>query len=80
MNQNTCNTCVYYRQHYSFDQRKIFRVYCGHCTFLKVKRKNPDSKSCENYIPSDPDEAAFATKAYLSKALLEYVLGLEVLP
>jgi len=80
MNQNTCNTCVHYRQHYAFDQRKIFRVYCGHCTYLKTKKKRPDSKVCENYMPSDPDENAFVTREYLSKELIEYVLKLELLP
>ena len=80
MNQNTCNTCVHYRQHYALDQGKIFRVYCGHCTYQKVKTKRPDSKACENYMPSDPDEKAFVTREYLSKVLLEYMLKLELLP
>ncbi|MBP1575981.1 MAG: hypothetical protein IJC85_01895 [Oscillospiraceae bacterium] len=80
MNQDVCDTCVYYRRHYVFDQRHLFRVYCGHCTFLKAKARKPDAKSCENYIPSDPGETAFVRKEYLSKVLLEYVLGLELLP
>lgn len=80
MNTAMCNTCGYYRQHYAFDKHHIFRVYCGHCTFSKPKSKKPDSKICENYTPSDPDEAAFVTKEYLSKRLLEYVLSLELLP
>ena len=80
MDQKTCSTCVYYRQHYVFDQRKIFRIYCGHCTHQKFEIKRPDSKICEEYIQSDPDERAFATKEYLSKALLEYMLKLELLP
>ncbi len=80
MNTDTCKTCAHYRQHYALDNRHIFRVYCGHCTFLKVKNKKPDSKICENYMPSVPDETAFATKEYLSKTLLEYMLNLELLP
>jgi len=80
VNNEVCNTCAYYRQHYTFDKRHIFRVYCGHCTFLKSKRKRPDSKICENYMPADPDESSFATKEYLSKVLLEYVLKLDLLP
>lgn len=73
-------TCVHYRQHYTFDSRKIFRVYCGHCTFSKPKRKAPDAKACENYMPTVPDETAFVSKEYLTKALLEYVFHLELLP
>lgn len=80
MEHNTCSTCAYYRQHYTFDRRKIFRVYCGHCAYRRPKTKRPDSKICESYIQSEPDEAAFATREYLSKALLEYMLHLELLP
>ena len=80
MNQSTCNSCMHYRQHYAFDQRKIFRVHCGHCTCPKVKTKWPDSKICENYVQSDPDEEFFVSKEFLSKVLLEYMLKLELLP
>ncbi len=80
MDNHLCNTCAHYRQHYTFDHCKIFRVYCGHCTYQKVKRKRPDSKACENYLQSEALEKAFVTKEYLSKALLEYMLGLELLP
>ena len=80
MDNPCCNTCVYYRQHYTFDQRKIFRVYCGHCTYQMAKRKRPDSKICEHYLRSEATESSFATKEYLSKALLEYMLKLELLP
>ena len=80
MDNTFCKTCAHYRQHYTFDQRKIFQVYCGHCTYRKVKTKRPDSKACENYLPAESAEKAFATREYLSKALLEYMLGLELLP
>ena len=80
MRMDMCNTCEYYRQHYVLDDHHIFQVHCGHCTFSRVKGKKPDSRSCENYKPSDFDETAFATKEYLSKALLEYVLSLDLLP
>lgn len=80
MDNNVCNTCAHYRQHYTFDDRKIFRVYCGHCTYQKVKTKRPDSKACENYLLSESAEKTFVTREYLSKALLEYMFGLELLP
>ena len=37
-------------------------------------------KRCENYIYSPGYENAFASKEYLSKELLRYVLSLELLP
>ena len=80
MDNNFCNTCAYYRQHYTLNHRKIIRIYCGHCTNQKVKVKRPDSKACENYSPSESAENAFVTKEFLSKALLEYMLELELLP
>ena len=80
MENNFCNTCAHYRQHYTFDHRKIFRVYCGHCTYQKAKIKRPDSKACENHLLSESTENAFVTREYLSKALLEYMLELELLP
>ena len=80
MGSFTCKDCAHYRQHYTFDQRKIFRVYCGHCTYQKAKTKRPDAKVCEHYLQSELAEKAFATKEYLSKALLEYMLKLELLP
>ena len=80
MKQNTCDHCVYYRQHYTFDQRKIFRVYCGHCTKHRARTKRPDAQACEHDVQRDDGEEAFVSKEYLSKALLEYMLKLELLP
>ena len=80
MDNTFCKTCAHYRQHYTFDQRKIFRVYCGHCTFQKIRTKRPDSKACEHYSQAEAAEKAFVSKEYLSKALLEYMLDLELLP
>ena len=80
MDNNFCNTYTHYRQHYTLDHRKIFRVYCGHCIYQKVKTKRPDSKACENYLPAESPDKAFAAREYLSKTLLEYMLRLELLP
>ena len=80
MCQNTCKTCQNYRQHYVFDSRKIFRVYCGHCTVSRPRTKKPDSRACENYVQTEPDKSAFVTKEYLSKELLKCMLELELLP
>ena len=77
---NYCKYCRHFCQHYTFDHGKLFRVYCGHCTYSKVKIKQPDSKACQHYVWAAPDEDAFATKEYLSKALLDYVLKMELLP
>lgn len=72
--------CHYYIQHYEFDAQRIYRVFCGHCTHTRVRRKRPDAPACDNFTPSAPDEDHFVTKEYLSKALLEHLLSLEILP
>ena len=78
--ERQCKECQYYLRHYTLDKRKIFRVYCGHCTFDKPKRKLPDAKACEQFTPHPAQEEAFVSKEYLSKELLQYVLNLELLP
>ncbi len=80
MVDNQCKSCQHFRQHYTLDKRRIFRVYCGHCTFGKIKRKRPDTKACENFAPGFPQEDAFASKEYLSKELIQYLFRLELLP
>ena len=80
MTQNNCKTCKHFHQHYTFNEQRIFKVYCGHCSHSKIKKKTPDSKSCENYIQTEPIEESFVTKEYLSKSLLEYFFKLELLP
>ena len=80
MEKKQCKDCQFYLQHYTFNNKKIFRVHCGHCIIAKPKQKRPDAKACENYIAAPPREDAFASKEYLSKELLRYVLSLELLP
>ena len=80
MEKQICRNCTFYRQHYALDEKKFFRVYCGHCVQHAAKRKKPDTAACALFVPAPPDEAAFATKEYLSKALLQYLLNLEILP
>jgi len=80
MEDKRCQECKYYLRHYTLDANKIFRVYCGHCSFPRPRTKKPDAKVCENFIPGSAPEDAFASKEYLSKELLQYVLNLELLP
>ncbi|MBP1575972.1 MAG: hypothetical protein J6A68_00415 [Oscillospiraceae bacterium] len=80
MNEKQCKDCQYYLQHFTFDGRKIVRVYCGHCTFSRARQKRPDLKACENFAPGSAQEEAFVSKEYLSKELLHYMLSLDLLP
>lgn len=80
MEDNICKNCMYFRQHYVLDERRITRVFCGHCTFSRARSKRPYSKACEHFISTEPDENAFVSKEYLSKVLLQYLISLELLP
>lgn len=80
MSSDICRSCAYFRQHYTFDKRRIFRVCCGHCTFANPSRKKPDAKSCEHFTPAESAEDAFVSKEFLSKELLDYMLRMELLP
>lgn len=80
MDEKQCKTCKYFMQHLALNKRRLFRVYCGHCTLGKSKRKKPDANACEHYLPGTSLEEAFATREYLSKELLQYMLQLELLP
>ena len=80
MVENTCKTCKHFLQHYILHQGQLSRVYCGHCTHLSAKRKRPDCAACEHYLPGTSGESDFATKQYLTKALLQHILDLELLP
>ena len=43
MNDQTCRECQHFRQHYTLCDGKLYRVFCGHCTFGKVRTKQPYS-------------------------------------
>ena len=79
MEGKKCRECVHYRQHYGIDSKKIFRVYCGHCTQGRRPTRKPDHIACENFEPAY-NENDFVSKEYLSKELLRYVLEMDLLP
>ena len=79
LEKKVCKECAFYRQHYSIDQRRVFRVFCGHCT-QSIKTKRPTQAACEMFQPGKSQEEAFPNKEYLSKFLLEYMAKLELLP
>ena len=78
--KNRCDNCIHYRQHYSLDEKRLFKVYCGHCVLNVRTKKRPDAIACEKFVHTPPNESPFVSKEYLSKALLNYMMGLELLP
>jgi len=80
MSEQHCCDCRYFLQHYILEKGKFMRVYCGHCTYLKVRRKKPGTVACESFVLGASQEEEFVSKEYLTKELLHYMLSLELLP
>ena len=80
MDIQQCKNCGYFVQHYILGKDKLCEVHFGHCIYARTKRKQPDAKACENFIPAQPVEDTFVSKEYLSKRLLQKVLEMELLP
>ena len=80
MTSETCKTCKNFHHHYTLSEGRIMRVFCGHCTYPKVKRKRPFDKACENYTYAPPDEDSFADRKYLTKEMIRYLFEMECLP
>lgn len=80
MCQTTCSTCAYFHQHYGLNNKKIFRLRCGHCVQNRIRRRSPEQKACSSYTPAPDPSAAFVSRDYLSHALLAYMTKLDLLP
>lgn len=83
MKTKLCKNCVYYLQHYIFFSGKLSTVYCGHCLHQKVKRKRirPDTDACDQFDENTTSLSdIFASKEYLTKALVQKILDMELLP
>ena len=80
MDKLQCKDCGHFLQHYALGNGRLWKVYCGHCTCLQARQKRPDAKACGHFIPGEPPENNFVSREYLSKALLQKVLGMQLLP
>lgn len=80
MIKKRCEDCQYFLQHYTLDNSKLYRVYCGHCRLSAVKRKRPDAAACDHFIEGGSETDRFVNKEYLTKALLHQVFNMELLP
>ncbi len=80
MENQLCKNCKHFYQHYGLGDRGIFRLQCGHCGLPRLRIKKPCQKACVEFVPGDSKEKAFVSKDYLSKALLDWIMRLELLP
>ena len=80
MDNQTCQSCKHFRQHYGLDGTKIFRLHCGHCVYPHLRNRKPYQKACANFAQGEIKEKEFVSKEYLSKFLLDWIRQLELLP
>ena len=80
MDGMACCNCDHYIRHYALKGGRLYRVHCGHCTYTRVRRKQPETPACETFREGEPDDQAFVSKHYLTKELLRFVLEMELLP
>ena len=80
MENQTCQNCKYFYQHYGLDGTKIFRLHCGHCGKPRLRIKKPHQAACAEFEQGENTEKKFVSKEYLSKSLLDWIRQLELLP
>ena len=78
MQGKKCKNCDRYIQHYAFLEGKFRPVFCGHCLERKHKNIKPHTAACDSFVFGEPLESQFVTKQYLTKALLQHVLTMEL--
>ena len=49
MEEQTCECCQHFHQHYGRQGNKYYKVHCGHCSGIHIKKRTPDQKTCEYY-------------------------------
>ena len=59
---------------------RAYSVYIAGIVLYRAPKTKPDQNACGEFLPGENKENAFASKEYLSKALLDRVMHLELLP
>ena len=80
MENQTCQNCKFFYQHYGLDGKKIFRLQCGHCAHPHLRNRKPCQKACVEFVQGENKEKEFVSKEYLSKTLFEWIKQLELFP
>lgn len=80
MSNESCKACKHFHQHYSLKDGILTQVYCGHCTFPRVKHKRPYSKTCAHFTPGVPDEEMYASRKYLTREMIKHLFEMEFFP
>jgi len=75
-----CRNCKFFIQHYILLDGKFKWINRGHCISGKIRDKHAYGKICKNYVYQASVEDRYVDKEYLSKALLQKVPTMDLLP
>ena len=57
MNRQQCKDCIHFYQHYVCpDGERYMTTYCGHCVYPRIKKRVPDTRSCEHFAARQQEE------------------------
>lgn len=76
--ESTCKQCTHYVQHYGLFEGKLRPLFCGHCLLNHKKSRKPYMPVCEQFVQDTPVEDKMVTKEYLTRALLQHILDMEL--
>lgn len=52
MENKTCSNCCHFIRHYIKTKKRYFPINCGHCTYPRIKDREPHSPACKNFSDS----------------------------
>jgi len=82
MEQEICQDCEHFKQHYHISGEYAFLINCGHCVCPGLKHRKASAKACERFIKREglgvPDREQ--TIRYLTTKVLDRIMALELPP
>ena len=63
MENQTCQNCKFFYQHYGLDGKKIFRLQCGHCAHPHLRNRKPCQKACVEFVQGENKEKELISMA-----------------
>ena len=72
---------MHYRQHYILDEQCCTPINCGHCTYPRLKHREPNTHACSYFeLRTTPTALPDRNSVihFLTTELLQHILSLEL--
>ena len=76
--ENRCGECQHFYQHYVLDAQSCVKVFCGHCSYPRLKSRKPDAPGCKHFVPGERELPE--SRHFLTMELLRWIESLEKPP